>query len=321
MSGGGSTARSACRTRWERLQAAGNVANLELAAAAESGHPVEDGTYVNDLPFLDSDLYKWLEAIGWTLADPELTSRPPPSCASGCPPSSPCSVGAQAEDGYLDSHFQVRFPGERFVQLPWGHELYCAGPPHPGRRRGPPGDRRARAARRRSPVRRPHHVLLRHRRGSGRRRLRPPRDRDRAGRAPPGDRRGELPGHRAVLHRPPRPRSARRRPVRRATTSKITSRSARPRRSTGHSVRQLYLLAGVADLATQTGEPALREAAERLWAQWHRHPDLPDRRDRCPPHRRGVRRPVRAAERAQLLRDLRGHRVDHVLPADAAAHR
>ena len=35
----------------------------------------------------------------------------------------------------------------------------------------------------------------------------------------------------------------------------------------GHSVRQLYLLAGVADLATETGEPALREAAERLWAQ------------------------------------------------------
>ena len=34
---------------------------------------------------------------------------------------------AQQSDGYLDSHFQVRFPGERFVQLPWGHELYCAG--------------------------------------------------------------------------------------------------------------------------------------------------------------------------------------------------
>jgi Beta-L-arabinofuranosidase, GH127 len=34
---------------------------------------------------------------------------------------------AQQPDGYLDSHFQVRFPGERFVQLQWGHELYCAG--------------------------------------------------------------------------------------------------------------------------------------------------------------------------------------------------
>jgi uncharacterized protein len=34
---------------------------------------------------------------------------------------------ARQPDGYLDSHFQVRFPGERIVQLQWGHELYCAG--------------------------------------------------------------------------------------------------------------------------------------------------------------------------------------------------
>jgi DUF1680 family protein len=36
-------------------------------------------------------------------------------------------AAAQEPDGYLDSHVQVRHPGERFVQLPWGHELYCAG--------------------------------------------------------------------------------------------------------------------------------------------------------------------------------------------------
>lgn len=35
----------------------------------------------------------------------------------------------------------------------------------------------------------------------------------------------------------------------------------------GHSVRQLYLLAGVADLATETGEVALHDAAARLWAE------------------------------------------------------
>src|SRR5215217_1836492 len=34
---------------------------------------------------------------------------------------------SQQPDGYLNSYFQVRFPGERFVQLQWGHELYCAG--------------------------------------------------------------------------------------------------------------------------------------------------------------------------------------------------
>jgi DUF1680 family protein len=35
----------------------------------------------------------------------------------------------------------------------------------------------------------------------------------------------------------------------------------------GHSVRQLYLLAGVADVYTETGDDTLREAAERLWGE------------------------------------------------------
>jgi uncharacterized protein len=34
---------------------------------------------------------------------------------------------AQAEDGYLNSYYQVLFPGTRFADLQWGHELYCAG--------------------------------------------------------------------------------------------------------------------------------------------------------------------------------------------------
>src|ERR1700712_959640 len=54
---------------WDRLHEAGNFANRGLAAGLGTG------SYVNDLPFLDSDLYKWIEAIGWTLADPELTEE------------------------------------------------------------------------------------------------------------------------------------------------------------------------------------------------------------------------------------------------------
>jgi DUF1680 family protein len=51
---------------WDRLHEAGNFRNLELAAG------VGTGEYSSDLWFLDSDLYKWLEAVGWTFADPEL---------------------------------------------------------------------------------------------------------------------------------------------------------------------------------------------------------------------------------------------------------
>src|ERR1700730_15652911 len=34
---------------------------------------------------------------------------------------------AQADDGYLDSYFQVVAPDRRWTDIPHGHELYCAG--------------------------------------------------------------------------------------------------------------------------------------------------------------------------------------------------
>lgn len=106
---------------WDRLHEAGNFHNLELAAGLTSGD------YVNDLPFLDSDLYKWMEAIGWTLADPDLTSSDKERLQSFLDASWTLLAKVQEPDGYLDSNFQVRHPGERFADLRWGHELYCAG--------------------------------------------------------------------------------------------------------------------------------------------------------------------------------------------------
>ena len=106
---------------WDRLHQAGNFHNLELAAGRATG------SYVNDLPFLDSDVYKWLEAVAWALADPLLDSSSADRLRQQLAETERLLRDAQQSDGYLDSHFQVRFPGERFVQLPWGHELYCAG--------------------------------------------------------------------------------------------------------------------------------------------------------------------------------------------------
>ncbi|HEY6687850.1 MAG TPA: beta-L-arabinofuranosidase domain-containing protein, partial [Propionibacteriaceae bacterium] len=106
---------------WNRLHQAGNFHNLELAAGRSTGD------YVNDLPFLDSDVYKWLEAVAWAFADPALSSRLADRLRQQLGQTERLLRDAQQPDGYLDSHFQVRFPGERFVQLQWGHELYCAG--------------------------------------------------------------------------------------------------------------------------------------------------------------------------------------------------
>ena len=106
---------------WDRLQEAGNLHNLELAAGRTRGE------YVNDLPFLDSDVHKWLEAVGWTLADRALSAEQAELLRQRVAAGVDLLAAAQQPDGYLDSHFQVRFPGQRFEQLSWGHELYCAG--------------------------------------------------------------------------------------------------------------------------------------------------------------------------------------------------
>ncbi|MFF5076416.1 glycoside hydrolase family 127 protein [Actinoplanes sp. NPDC000266] len=83
----------------EQLEKAGNLDNLRLA----------DG-YRGTLPFLDSDVYKWLEAVGW----------------AGLPADDVIDLVASAQrpDGYLNSYVRA---GEPYKDLSWGHELYCLG--------------------------------------------------------------------------------------------------------------------------------------------------------------------------------------------------
>ena len=173
-------------------------------------------------------------------------------------------AAAQEDDGYLDSHFQVRFPGERFVQLAWGHELYCAG-------------HLIQAA-----------VAL-HRTTADARLL------DIAGRFADlvvrsfGAAEGQIDGvcghpeiESALVElfretgeesylRPPGTSSTGGGTGCWVTTGSVgtTGRTTLPVREAqsveGHAVRQLYLLAGVADVYAETGDEELREAAERLW--------------------------------------------------------
>jgi uncharacterized protein len=109
--------------------AEGEAASTADGYGAAGGHrPVGVGP-VDPLPgtgyrgpvFMDSDIYKTLEAIGWELAHgwrPELASFAADVTAL---------LGqAQRPDGYLNSYFQVS--GEpRYTRLAWSHEMYCAG--------------------------------------------------------------------------------------------------------------------------------------------------------------------------------------------------
>ncbi|MFJ3669003.1 glycoside hydrolase family 127 protein [Streptomyces sp. NPDC090106] len=243
-----------------RLEAAGNLANLRAAADGK-------GAFSGDFPFQDSDVHKWLEAASWQLAetpeDAELGSWTAELTA--------LLASAQEPDGYLQTYYQVARPEKRWQDLGWGHELYCAG-----------------------------HLIqaaVAHHRTTGRRELLDVAEKFAAlvddtfgpGKAIDGvcghpeietalvelyretgerrwldlagyfvDRRGH-----GLLEGDLNPHLGQaywqdHTPVREAGSV------------AGHAVRQLYLLAAVADLAAETGDGELRAVAEHLWTSMAR---------------------------------------------------
>lgn len=72
--------------------------------------------------FQDTDIAKWLEAVGFTLAaydDPQLEKTADEVIG--------LIAEAQQEDGYLDTYFIIKEPDKRWYNLCEGHELYTAG--------------------------------------------------------------------------------------------------------------------------------------------------------------------------------------------------
>lgn len=107
-----------------QLEDAGNLANVRLAIRADEAAATGDappGAGYRGPVFMDSDIYKTLEAIGWELArgpDAELTAFADGAIA--------LLQRAQRPDGYLNSYFQSS--GEpRYSRLASSHEMYCAG--------------------------------------------------------------------------------------------------------------------------------------------------------------------------------------------------
>ncbi len=107
--------RDAIRSGYDRLDAAGNFRNLRIAAGDEQGEAVGP-------VFMDSDVTKWLEAVAW-----EYGRAPAEDLLALQREVTALYARAQAADGYVDSVQQVRGKGERYVDLKWSHELYCAG--------------------------------------------------------------------------------------------------------------------------------------------------------------------------------------------------
>src|SRR5262245_52381155 len=97
------------------LEAAGNLDNLRIAAGRKTGQ-------FRGRVFMDSDVYKWLEAAAW-----EVGRAPSVELAASSDALIELVAAAQGDDGYLNSHYTVAEPGRRWTDLAHGHELYCAG--------------------------------------------------------------------------------------------------------------------------------------------------------------------------------------------------
>lgn len=91
------------------------IRNFRIAAGVEQGE-------FHGMVFQDSDVAKWLEAVGYLLSserDSELEK-----IADGV---IDIIAKAQHEDGYLNTYFTLKEPGNRWSDLCECHELYCAG--------------------------------------------------------------------------------------------------------------------------------------------------------------------------------------------------
>ncbi len=86
----------------------------------DPAHPDPDTFY--GFVFQDSDFSKWIEAVGYTLAqhpDPELERIADEAIETVC--------AAQWENGYLDTYYIINGMDKAFTNLKDHHELYCLG--------------------------------------------------------------------------------------------------------------------------------------------------------------------------------------------------
>lgn len=99
----------------DRLESTGRIDNFRRAAGKVSG--VFQGRYYND-----SDVYKWVEAVSWHLAEADAPDL------EACLESVIREIAAAQEpDGYLNTHFAREKLPERYSNLRDMHEIYCAG--------------------------------------------------------------------------------------------------------------------------------------------------------------------------------------------------
>lgn len=241
----------------EQLERDGALDNLRRVAAG-------DDQEHTGMWFSDSDVYKTLEAAAWEVGRNPAGAE---DLVAFLTTTADLLAAVQEDDGYLNSYFTGKHADQRWQEPHWSHELYCAGhliQAAVAAARVGVADKLVTVARRcadllvarfgpdgteavcghpeietalvelyRTTGHRPYlDLAVRFVNQRGRGLLRPPRS---------GEPRFGLRYYQDHL------------PVR--ETSEVT----------GHAVRQLYLLAGVVDVAAETADADLLAAAGRMW--------------------------------------------------------
>lgn len=243
---------------YSKLAESGVLENFEIAAGKREGE-------FRNMRFADSDLYKWIEAASYVLGDP-LTPEPQRrDLASKLSGAFDLMEAAQRPDGYLNTYYQIKAGIEnRWTNLRENHELYCAG-----------------------------HLIqagVAHHRSTGQDRLLSlvRRVADNICNDFLAERTTGVPGHPEIemalveLHRDTgeeRYLAMARAFVDRRGKGSIGGSDyyqdhlplREAQEAAGHAVRQLYLLAGAADIFLETGEEQLLEAVRRLWNDTRLH--------------------------------------------------
>ncbi|MDQ0895059.1 glycoside hydrolase family 127 protein [Agromyces ramosus] len=97
------------------MERIGWIANFDRASGAASGEHA-------GIEFVDSEVYKLLEAMAW-----ELGRRPDAALEARYRAIVSRVAAAQDDDGYLHTSFGRAGQRPRYSDLEWGHELYCHG--------------------------------------------------------------------------------------------------------------------------------------------------------------------------------------------------
>lgn len=114
---------------WQRRSATTSlpycVGQLDASGAMDNLRRVigEAGGEFQNMWFADSDVYKTLEGAAWQLGN----TPDDVALRTFVDTTATLLAKAQAEDGYLNSYRMLVEPEKRWQALHWSHELYCAG--------------------------------------------------------------------------------------------------------------------------------------------------------------------------------------------------